>query len=79
MIVKELHERDYETHVSCSEDILPNVSANAVLITSDEAHFYWSGSVNKHRPTSIDGLKAAIRQNNVRNTARNDPSSNAKL
>lgn len=47
MVVQELHEHDYQTRVSCCEDILRNVAASAVLITSDEAHFHLSGCVNK--------------------------------
>ena len=47
MIVQELHERDYQTRKTCSEEILKNLSENSVLITSDEAHFHLSGYVNK--------------------------------
>ena len=47
MIVQELLERDYKTCVSCNEDNRQNVSANAVLITSNKAHFHFSGCVNQ--------------------------------
>ena len=40
-------ERGHETGVACCSNILENVSANAILITSDEAHFYLSGFVKK--------------------------------
>ncbi|XP_050302993.1 uncharacterized protein LOC126740872 [Anthonomus grandis grandis] len=47
MIVQELSERDWENRRECSNDILQNVPQNALLITSDEAHFHLSGCVNK--------------------------------
>ena len=47
MVAQELQERDYKTRVASGRDVLENVSANAVLITSDEAHFHLSGFVNK--------------------------------
>ena len=46
MVAQELLERDHETRVACCKDILENVPANAVLITSDVAHFYSSDFVN---------------------------------
>ena len=47
MFAQELRERDHETRAACGEDILENVPANAILITSDEAHFCSSGFVNQ--------------------------------
>ena len=47
MVVQELLDRDHEIRVACCQDILEHVPANAVLITSDEAHFHLSGYVNK--------------------------------
>ena len=47
MVAQELPERDHETHVSCFQDILQNVPASAVLITSDKTHFHLSTFVNK--------------------------------
>ena len=47
MAAKEFLERDHEIRVACCKDILENVPFNAVLITSDEAHFHVSGFVNK--------------------------------
>ena len=47
MVVQELLDRDREIRVACCLDILKHVPANAVLITSDEAHFHLSGYVNK--------------------------------
>ena len=47
MIVQELSERDWENRRACANDILQNVPQNALLITSDEAHFHLSGCVNK--------------------------------
>jgi hypothetical protein len=47
MVVQQLHHRDYENRVSCCKKISENVPKKDVLITSDEAHFYLSGCVNK--------------------------------
>ena len=47
MVVQELLDRDHEIRVACCQDILEHVPANAVLITSDEAHFHLSGYVYK--------------------------------
>ena len=47
MVVQELLDRDHEIRVTCCQDILEHVPANAALITSDEAHFHLSGYVNK--------------------------------
>ena len=47
MVAQELLERDHETRVACCKDIFENVPADAILITSDEAHFHLSGFVNK--------------------------------
>ena len=47
MVAQELLERDHETRVACCKDILENVPADTILITSDKAHFHLSGFVNK--------------------------------
>ena len=47
MVAKELLEPDYKTRVACCKDILENIPANPVLITSNEDHFHLSGFVNK--------------------------------
>ena len=47
MVAQESLERDHETRVACCKDILVIVPANAILITSDEAHFHLSGFVNE--------------------------------
>ena len=47
MVVQELHECDWENRMACCEDILQNIPANAVLLTSEEAHFHLSGCVNE--------------------------------
>ena len=41
MVAQELLERGHKTCVACCKDILENVPANAILITSDEAHFIY--------------------------------------
>ncbi|GFW61096.1 DUF4817 domain-containing protein [Trichonephila clavipes] len=46
MITHELSERDFQTRRTAYEDILQNILPGAVLISSDEAHLYLSGSVN---------------------------------
>lgn len=47
MITQELSERDFETRRAVHEDILQNIPVGAVLISSNEADFHLSGSVNK--------------------------------
>ncbi|KAL4142309.1 hypothetical protein QTP88_004793 [Uroleucon formosanum] len=47
MITQELSARDFETRRAVCEDILQNIPVGAVLISSDEAHFHLSGTVNK--------------------------------
>ncbi|XP_025407883.1 uncharacterized protein LOC112681783 [Sipha flava] len=47
MITQALSERDFETCRAVCEDILQNIPAGNVLISSDEAHFHLSGIVNK--------------------------------
>ena len=47
MITQELSERDFETRRAVCEDILQNIPVGVVLISSDEAHFHLSGTVNK--------------------------------
>ena len=47
MVTQELSERDFETRKAACEDILQNIPSGAVLISSDEAHFHLSGTVNK--------------------------------
>ena len=39
MVAQELLKRDHETSVACCKDILKNVPANAILISSNKAHF----------------------------------------
>jgi transposase len=48
-IVQELNEHDMEKRMTCCEEILEMLDTNpdAVIITSDEAHFHLSGFVNK--------------------------------
>ena len=46
-VVHELHSRDYENRVRCCSNILNQVSLDDCVITTDEAHFYLSGSLNK--------------------------------
>ena len=40
--------------VACCYDILENVTANTVLITSDEALFYLSGFVNQQTGQKVN-------------------------
>jgi hypothetical protein len=47
MITQALSERDFETRRAVCKDILQNIPAGNVLISSDEAHFHMSGIVNK--------------------------------
>jgi hypothetical protein len=47
MITKALSERDFETRRAVCEDILQNIPAGNILISSDEAHFHFYGIVNK--------------------------------
>lgn len=47
MIVQKLQERNWENLMACCDDIFQNVPANAVLLTSDEAHFHLSASISK--------------------------------
>ena len=47
VVAQELLERSHETRIAYSKNILKNVPANALLITSNEAHFCLSGFVNK--------------------------------
>jgi len=47
MMTQALSERDFETRWSVCEDILQNIPAGYVFITSDETHFHLSGTVNK--------------------------------
>ena len=47
MDAHEFLERDNETCVACCKDIFKNALANAILITSHEAHFCLSSFVNK--------------------------------
>lgn len=47
MVTQELSERNFETRRAVCHEILQNVPVGAVLISSDEAHFHLSGTVNK--------------------------------
>jgi hypothetical protein len=47
MLAQELSERDPANRTAISEEILEQVPAAAVLLSSDEAHFHISGAVNK--------------------------------
>lgn len=47
MLVQELNERDFQTRTNACRDILQNIPRGAVFMSSDEAHFHLSGSVNK--------------------------------
>ena len=47
MLAQELSERDYANRRAVSAEILEQVPATAVLLSSDEAHFHISGAVNK--------------------------------
>jgi hypothetical protein len=48
MLTQELIERNYANCRAISAEILEQVPAAAVLLSSDEAHFHYSGAVNKH-------------------------------
>jgi hypothetical protein len=47
MVVQELLQRDWLNRQAACETILKNVPCDAVVLTSDEAHFHLSGYVNK--------------------------------
>lgn len=47
MVVQELSERDRASRIASCHAILENVPNNAVVLSSDEAHFHLSGYVNK--------------------------------
>jgi len=47
MLAQELSERDHASHRAISAEILEQIPAAAVLLSSDEAHFHLSGAVNK--------------------------------
>jgi hypothetical protein len=47
MLAQELSERDQANRRAVSAEIVEQVSAAAVLLCSDEAHFHLSGAVNK--------------------------------
>jgi hypothetical protein len=47
MLAQELSERGNANHTAISAEILEQVPAAAVLLSSDEAHFHISGAVNK--------------------------------
>ena len=42
----ETRKPDHETRVACCKDIFKDVPANAILITSNKAHFHLSDFVN---------------------------------
>ena len=43
MVAQELLKQDHENRVACCKDMVENVPANAVLTTSDKAHFHLCG------------------------------------
>jgi hypothetical protein len=47
MLAEELSERDHTNRKTISAEILEQVPAAAVLLSSDEAYFHISGTVNK--------------------------------
>jgi hypothetical protein len=47
ILTQELSERDFATRRAACEDIRQNIPPGAVFISSDEAHFHLSGTVNK--------------------------------
>ena len=47
MLAQELSERDHANHRAVSAEILEQVPAGAVLLSSDEAQFHLSGAINK--------------------------------
>jgi len=47
LITQDLSERDIETRRAVCEDFLQNIPTGNVLISSDEAYFHLSGTVNK--------------------------------
>lgn len=48
MVTQELNKRDFETRRAVCEEIPQNIPPGAVFISSDAAHFHFSGDVNKH-------------------------------
>jgi hypothetical protein len=47
MLAQELSERDHANRRAISAEILEQIPAAAVLLSSDEAHFHVSGAINK--------------------------------
>jgi hypothetical protein len=47
MLAQELSERDHASRRAISAEILEQVPAAAVLLSSDEAHFHISGAIKK--------------------------------
>ena len=47
MATQELSERDFETCRAVCEEIFQNIPPGTIFISSDEAHFHLSGTVNK--------------------------------
>ena len=47
MLAQELSESDHANHGAISVEILEQIPAAAVLLSSDEAHFHVSGAINK--------------------------------
>ena len=58
-IAQELLPRDYENRRYCCNQMLAKIAEDDVLITTDEAHFYLSGAINKqnYRHWSADNPK----------------------
>ena len=48
MLAQELNERDHANRRAISAEILKQVSAAAVILSSDETHFRISGAVKKN-------------------------------
>ena len=47
MLVQELKHTDFEKRKNCSQEILNSIPEQSTFFSSDEAHFYVCGSVNK--------------------------------
>ena len=47
VLAQELSERDHANRRAISTEILEQIPAAAVLLSSDKAHFHLSGAVNK--------------------------------
>ena len=63
MLVQELKHTDFEKRKNCSQEILNSIPEQSTFFSSDEAHFYVCGSVNKQN--FAIGLKK-IQENFIR-------------